>query len=228
MTLARIALALSLCATCAGASASLIVNGDFEAPKLGLGIDDTVSYVHGSTGIPGWTTIGDVQLVGAGFQSLSGSGGGQWVDLTGTTEGYFKGLTSNAFSTTIGQTYAITFDLGALTTPAYGPATVDVRFSGLLAGTSTNNPTINGPGTFAMDWSRQTLNFVAISTSSVISFVGVPGQFSNANVVGLDNVSVAAIPEPHEWAMMLAGLGLVGFAARRRRDPRCAVTSATA
>ena len=27
----------------------------------------------------------------------------------------------------------------------------------------------------------------------------------------------AAVPEPHEWAMMLAGLGLVGYVARRRR-----------
>lgn len=38
--------------------------------------------------------------------------------------------------------------------------------------------------------------------------------------VGLDNVSlaqVAAVPEPGEWVMMLAGLGLVGWAAARRR-----------
>lgn len=29
-------------------------------------------------------------------------------------------------------------------------------------------------------------------------------------------LSVAVVPEPGEWALMLAGLGLVGFAARRR------------
>jgi hypothetical protein len=34
--------------------------------------------------------------------------------------------------------------------------------------------------------------------------------------MGLDNVAVAEVPEPHEWAMMLAGLGLVGWAARRK------------
>lgn len=33
-------------------------------------------------------------------------------------------------------------------------------------------------------------------------------------------VEVAPIPEPHEWAMMLAGLGLVGVIARRRRVRR--------
>lgn len=38
---------------------------------------------------------------------------------------------------------------------------------------------------------------------------------------GLDNVglsaTVAAVPEPETYALMLAGLGLVGFAARRRK-----------
>jgi hypothetical protein len=32
------------------------------------------------------------------------------------------------------------------------------------------------------------------------------------------NVTVAAVPEPETYAMMLAGLGLVGFAARRRAE----------
>ena len=39
--------------------------------------------------------------------------------------------------------------------------------------------------------------------------------------VGLDNIllaSDAVIPEPATWAMMIAGFGLVGFAARRRRE----------
>ncbi|MCZ2440541.1 MAG: FxDxF family PEP-CTERM protein, partial [Burkholderiales bacterium] len=30
------------------------------------------------------------------------------------------------------------------------------------------------------------------------------------------SLSVAAVPEPETWALMLAGLGLLGFAARRR------------
>ena len=31
-----------------------------------------------------------------------------------------------------------------------------------------------------------------------------------------DNINVAAVPEPESYAMFLAGLGLLGFAARRR------------
>ena len=32
----------------------------------------------------------------------------------------------------------------------------------------------------------------------------------------LDNVSVTAVPEPETYALMLAGLGLIGFSVRRR------------
>ena len=31
-----------------------------------------------------------------------------------------------------------------------------------------------------------------------------------------NSISIAPVPEPETWAMMAAGLGLVGFAARRR------------
>ena len=36
------------------------------------------------------------------------------------------------------------------------------------------------------------------------------------NNSGSFDVTVTPVPEPHEWAMMLAGLGLVGWVARRR------------
>jgi len=39
----------------------------------------------------------------------------------------------------------------------------------------------------------------------------------NDNGRGL-NIGVAVIPEPETWAMLLAGLGLLGFAARRKKQ----------
>jgi hypothetical protein len=33
----------------------------------------------------------------------------------------------------------------------------------------------------------------------------------------IDNLSVSAVPEPETYAMMLAGLGLMGFMGRRRK-----------
>jgi hypothetical protein len=33
----------------------------------------------------------------------------------------------------------------------------------------------------------------------------------------LDNVLVSQVPEPSSWMLMIAGFGLVGYSARRRR-----------
>jgi hypothetical protein len=54
------------------------------------------------------------------------------------------------------------------------------------------------------DWQHETLLFSASSASTTISLVGSTGQI----YIGLDNVSVIAVPEPEEWAMMLLGLRL--------------------
>jgi PEP-CTERM motif len=45
------------------------------------------------------------------------------------------------------------------------------------------------------------------------------GSLSNNAVIGLDNVvfQTSAVPEPSTYAMMLGGLGLLAFMARRKR-----------
>lgn len=39
----------------------------------------------------------------------------------------------------------------------------------------------------------------------------------SANITSLTDITVAAVPEPGTWAMLLAGLGILGFSARRKR-----------
>lgn len=41
---------------------------------------------------------------------------------------------------------------------------------------------------------------------------------SSQNSFEIDNLATAAIPEPATWAMLIAGFGMVGFTARRRRS----------
>ena len=60
----------------------------------------------------------------------------------------------------------------------------------------------------------------AITTTTIIEFLGLaPGMNANAvwNGNSLEVTLTTPIPEPETYALLLAGLGLVGFAARRRR-----------
>jgi PEP-CTERM motif len=52
---------------------------------------------------------------------------------------------------------------------------------------------------------------------SVFSFFWGVDSTDNKNI-GHSAMAVATIPEPETYAMLLAGLGLVGFVARRRKQ----------
>jgi PEP-CTERM motif len=47
----------------------------------------------------------------------------------------------------------------------------------------------------------------------VLGFQGIAGQ----DYIGLDNISVTAVPEPSSLAMLFAGLAAVGSVVARRR-----------
>jgi hypothetical protein len=68
------------------------------------------------------------------------------------------------------------------------------------------------------DFSHFSLSFIATGSSADISFID---NLTNGNRnIGtlLDNVSVTAVPEPEVYGMMLMGLGLMGFVARKRKN----------
>jgi PEP-CTERM motif len=50
-----------------------------------------------------------------------------------------------------------------------------------------------------------------------ISFTNTFPENWHGITVGVEGLAVTAVPEPETYAMMLAGLGLLGFAARRRK-----------
>ena len=58
-------------------------------------------------------------------------------------------------------------------------------------------------------------NLTASSTSTLLKF----SSRNDPSFTRLDNVSVLAapVPEPETYAMMIAGLGLLAFAAKRRK-----------
>ncbi len=68
-------------------------------------------------------------------------------------------------------------------------------------------------GSMAATNTTYTFSNLAVGDYS-FKFTGSAGPNGGGYMVGL---SVAPVPEPSEWAMMLAGLGLVGAVAARRR-----------
>ena len=129
------------------------------------------------------------------------------------------------------QTYTLSFDLGAL-----NPSTASL--SGQVAYDNTVQVYLNGnllyadvpgaPGTYP---AFQSLHNFSASSSFFVSGINAltfsvvdydaPTALLVTNLVGNGSV-----PEPATWAMMLMGLGMVGFGLRRRQKQTVRVTYA--
>lgn len=72
------------------------------------------------------------------------------------------------------------------------------------------------------------LSFTADSIRILFSsYGGTTGQFTYGQTgTAVFSYSTGAVPEPATWGMMLAGFGMIGFAARRRQRIKTTVTYA--
>lgn len=102
-------------------------------------------------------------------------------------------------------------------------ASVGDYYKGLNGGPA-NLTWVLGPGNYQINYKSTGLEQNYTSTRVVGTAVDGLGSYRLGLVVGnattptLPNVpDVAAVPEPETYAMMLAGLGLIGFTARRRK-----------
>ena len=164
----------------------------------------TVNNGSFTSGLGGWTNGPVTGFPGAQLATWSGFGGVAVFDRAADR------LAQEIFNFVGGQSYQLSFDYTSSnpTTNANG-----LRFD--FAGTAyTYNPGLLSVGGTGGNVVNHVYTFQAVATgSTVLSFRGATGS-----VASLDNVSITAVPEPETYAMLLAGLGAIGFMSRRRKN----------
>lgn len=190
----KIALLLVLAALPTLASANLVVNGSFEA-------DAQASGTWSVGPLTGWNSGAELRNNVAG----TASDGVNFVEL----DHYFNGSIFQNFTGLSGQ-YNLSFDYSARPGVEKASNPIQAWWNGILLTTVT----ASGIGQSDNNW--LTLDFLVSGTGSDILTFAAAGT-SDSLGGSLDNVILTAVPEPETYGMMLAGLGLIGFAARRRR-----------
>ena len=165
------------------------------------------SYSSGGT-FGAWTvTSGSVDLIGTYW---SGPTGSYSLDMNGLT----AGAVSQSFNVSAGE-YRLSFWIAA--NPDGGPATRSVLATvGDASQTFTFD--VAGGTKSNMGWTLETLTFdtAGPTTLSFTSETDPDGSYSPYGAA-IGGVSVTAVPEPASLGLLLAGLGMFGVMASRRR-----------
>ena len=191
------------------AQANLVTNGSFESGAFVPNADNTMSLPNGSTAMTGWTVIADSLswINTPNPWSVLPSDGNFFLDFTDYQQTPAFGGVSQTITTVAGQLYDLSFDLGS--SNLYG------RPNSISASAGSTVQVFTGSSTGGIsDWQHFVLPFTAPSTSTTISLTGVAG-FA---YIGLDNVSVSAVPLPASVWLFLSGIG--ALFARFRRQAR--------
>jgi len=184
------------------AQAASFTNGSFEVPTFS-GTFQTIDA--GSTALTGWDVVsGSVDLINTYWTPFHGA---YSIDLNGNGVGSIQ----QTFDTVANQTYTVTFAMAGNTDGGGNK----IITAGVTSGDAyTFN--ITGHTHASMGWETRSFSFVAEGASSTLYFSGYAGNGPYG--AALDNVTVSAVPEPETYGMLLAGLGLVGYMARRKKS----------
>ena len=194
-----VAAALSSASAFADPALPTLQNTSFEMTTVGTG------YAYGNVAT-GWS------ITGSGAVSSNGTA---WhgTTTTGTHFGVLQNISkiSQTFTSGIQADYTFTFDLALRPSPYDPGQAVAVKFDGQLLGTYSPTTT----------WSTQSVSALNVAAGThTLEFAGTNPLNKADTSAFLDNVkmTVTPVPEPEAYAMLLAGLGIIGAVARRRKQ----------
>ncbi len=211
-------------ASASHAAVNIVTNGDFSAGNTGF----TSAYAYDAYAntppnglyLEGHYTVGsDPAAVHNSWYPLTD--GNPRLLVNGSTNMADPTIWQEALTTVAGQSYNFSAQAANICCNGdyQGPNDASrllfqVSYNGgatyqLLAALQTNPPGDAG------QFGTVTASFTATGASTLVRIIddfNAPG----GNDFAIDNISVSATPEPGTWALMIAGVGLAGFALRRR------------
>jgi hypothetical protein len=211
----KLILATALALSAFGAAQAASITGLANTGSATAGSEDSnysISVVEGSTTLSNsnaYVSQDDVWPIGTW---LANSADSKWI-----TPGADQGQTYDQWSSGV-YDYQLTFDL-----TGYDATTAS--FTARLAADNAVTVILNGveiaTSTSMSSWTEFLASSGFVSGINTLDFLVTNWQQDSYNPTGLrvefTSSSVSAVPEADTYAMMLAGLGLVGFIARRRK-----------
>ncbi len=202
MQFASIIKSVALTAALAAGSAfaapvELVTNGSFEnlngSTTLANGTWDIYNNIPGWHGITNGIEVRN-NVAGSAFD------GKYFVELDTTANSGME----QVINTTAGKHYTLSFAFENRPGVALNSEGLQVFWGSQNLGTFNNSA----------NWSTVTLDVVGLAGNTKLKFLaaGISDSYGSS----LDKVSVTAVPEPETYGMLLAGLVLVGFVARRK------------
>ncbi|MFZ4478906.1 MAG: FxDxF family PEP-CTERM protein [Rhodoferax sp.] len=189
-----------------------VLNGTLSFVSGGLGVEASASYNGSVFGGNGAAVVQDHENGYNGVMSGSnaiGAGLGVYHKLNDTSD---DNITS-------GEVLKLHFNQGVTL------SSIGLRSDGHNTTSWSSGATFE----YSLNGSNWTNAFLPVNNGQfALNQAGQDFYFrfggSNANQFYVSSVSaVTAVPEPETYAMMLAGLGLMGFTARRRRQSAASV-----
>lgn len=211
----------------------------------GLTLSNRIYTVNETTGVASFVAALSAPVINASqgwgldFNPVADFSGASSLRVVGASGSHYA-VNASTGAVTVATTLAAGYTGVAYTnsTPAGAPASTGLYYinSGTnslgFAATGFNNPTITTVGALGLDVLNAN-GFEILGNGSAYAALNLDGGSLATGVYGIDlmtgtatllgefngtlsGLTVSAVPEPGTWALMLAGVGLLGFSAKRR------------